>query len=156
MLFLLVILAECSGKKSAFDMFDAPHHEAELKQIGELMKDNPASAFDSVRKYENEVKQWSFADRNEWRLRFVESAYKSRQPMDDCPDLDKVTLFYDSLSLLFPDDEALLDLQARAYYYKGVVSSMQNDDLEATRSFLKVLTLMQTDESTLEDSDNER
>ena len=156
MLFLLVILAGCSDKKSAFDMLNAPHHEAELKQIVELMQDSPAAAFDSVRKYESVVKQWSVADRNEWRLRFVESAYKSRQPMDDCPDLNKVTLFYDSLSMLFPDDEVLLDLQARTYYYKGVVSSMQNDDLEATRSFLKVLTLMQTDESKSEDPDDER
>ena len=156
LLFLLVILAGCSGKKSAFDVLDAPHHDAELRQIDQLMQDNPVAAFDSVKKFENEVERWSVADRNEWRLRYVESAYKSRQPMDDCLDLDKVAFYYDSLSTLFPNDETLLDLQARAYYYKGVVSSMQNNDLEATRSFLQVLSLIQNHESDFEDAHNER
>lgn len=156
LLFLLVILTECSDKKSAFDVLDAPHHEVELLQIGELMQDNPAAAFDSVKKFENEVERWPVADRNEWRLRYVESAYKTHQPMDDDLDLDKVTFYYDSLSTLFPNDETLHDLQARAYYYKGVVSSMQNNDLEASHSFLQVLTLIQNHESDFEDANDER
>lgn len=156
LLFLLVILAGCSGKKSAFDVLDAPHHKTVLKQIGELMQDNPEMAFDSVVKYENEAENWSVADRNEWRLRYVESAYKTRQPMDSCPDLVEVVSFYDSLSLLFPEDDALLDLQAHAYYYKGVISSMHNNDLEATRSFLQVLSLVQTDDSDFEGFDDVR
>ena len=82
LLFLLVILAGCSGKKSAFDVLDAPHHDAELRQIVELMQDDPEMAFDSVVKYENVAENWSVADRNEWRLRYVESAYKTRQPLE--------------------------------------------------------------------------
>ena len=156
LLFLLVILAGCSGKKSAFDVLDAPHHEAELRQIGELMQDHPTAAFDSVKKFENEIEHWSVADRNEWRLRYVESAYKSRQSLDNCPDLDKVAFYYDSLSTLFPNDETLLDLQARAYYYKGVVSSMQNNDLDATRSFLQVLNLVRNDDSNLKEAYKKR
>ena len=156
LLFLLVILAGCSGKKSAFDVLDAPHHDAELRQIAELMQDNPEMAFDSVVKYENVAENWSVADRNEWRLRYVESAYKTRQPLDSCPDLEEVALYYDSLSLLFPEDEALLGLQARAYYYKGVMASMQNEDLEATRSFLHVLSLMEKNDPNQGNADDKR
>lgn len=156
LLFLLVILAGCSGKKSAFDVLDTPHHDAELRQIAELMQDNPEMAFDSVVKYENVVENWSVADRNEWHLRYVESAYKTRQPLESCPDLEEVALYYDSLSLLFPEDEALLGLQARAYYYKGVMASMQNEDLVATRSFLHVLSLMEKNDPNQEDADDER
>ena len=156
LLFLLVILAGCSGKKSAFDVLDAPHHDAELRQIAELMQDNPEMAFDSVVKYENVVENWSVADHNEWHLRYVESAYKTRQPLDSCPDLEEVALFYDSLSLLFPEDEVLLGLQARAYYYKGVMASMQNEDLEATRSFLHVLSLMEKNDLNQGSADDKR
>lgn len=156
LLFLLVILAGCSGKKSAFDVLDAPHHDAELRQIAELMQDNPEMAFDSVVKYENVAENWSVADRNEWHLRYVESAYKTRQLLDSCPDLEEVAQYYDSLSLLFPEDETLLGLQARAYYYKGVMASMQNEDLEATRSFLHVLSLMEKNDQNQGNADDKR
>ena len=156
LLFLLVILAGCSGKKSAFDVLDAPHHNVELKQIGELMQDNPEVAFDSVLKFEKAIEKWSVADRNEWHLRYVEATYKTRRPLDSCPDLEKVAMYYDSLSLLFPEDETLLDLQAHAYYYKGVMSSMQNEDLEATHSFLHVLSLQEKDDPSLKKNNDKR
>lgn len=156
LLFLLVILAGCSDKKSAFDVIDAPHHRYELAAIAGMMQDDPEAAYDSIVKYEEAAANWSAADRNEWNLRYVEAAFKTRQLTEECPDMKTVAGYYDSLAVLYPQDKAVRDLQSLSYYYKGVVSSIQNDDLEAVRSFLHVLSMVQSDEGDVQDDKDVR
>lgn len=132
-------LMGCKGKKNAFDSLDAPRHHDELQRVTKLMYDDPQSALDSIVKWESPSESWSVSDRYEWCLRYVEALFKTRQLTEESPDLGPVVRYYDSLSLLFPEDEEVRNLQAHAYYYKGVTLTKRKEDAEATSCFLAAL-----------------
>lgn len=140
--FLLVVLGGCSHEKPAFEVVKAPHHALELRGVSTLMNENPQQALDSVLSLQDSVSKWSEADRNEFLVLYVEALFKNLVLEKDAADLRPAVVYYDSLSEIFPDDEDLNMLRARAYYYEGVLATFRDEDLDAVRCFLQTLNLL--------------
>lgn len=136
----VALLCGCSKVESPFSELASPHHLNEMKHIETLMDRDPRSALDSLAslRLAAESESWMPLDANELLLREVQASYKCHALSDDSPDLAPVVRFYDSLALIYPDDQQLLFLQANAYYYKGVKC---NDDVSAFAHFQKAFEL---------------
>lgn len=141
---LSVLLGACTGKRSAFSVTDAPHHFKELKAVEALLETNPEKAMDSVNALNRKALQSPFTelDYNELLLREVQAQYKNRCLSEQSPDLTQVIAFFDSLSVVYPNDDDLLFVLANAYYYKGVQWSFANEDVSAFTHYLKALHVM--------------
>ncbi len=136
------VLCACMRQESAFTEAKAPLHFDELKTIEGLLETNPEVALDSVNALKARTTLLTPMDDNELRLREVQAQYKNRCLTDDSPDLAPVVAFYDSLSLLYPDDADLQYLLANTYYYKGVQLAFANDDVTAFKHYLKTVDVM--------------
>lgn len=140
---LLLFSIGCKEDGKALSKMESPHHFAELKEVSDHMETDPEVAFGRLMQWTDSLVSWSVSDRYEWQLFCVEALFKTHRLTDDCPDLSPVVAFYDSLSLLYPKDKVLCDLQAHAYYYKGVTLSARKEDAEAVRCYLSALRSME-------------
>lgn len=138
------VLCACTRQKPALVEANAPRHFKELKAIEGLLESDPEMALDSVKALKEKAQKTSFtdADGNELRLREVQAQYKTRCLTEDSPDLSPVIAFYDSLTVLFPNDADLQYLLANTYYYKGVQLAFANDDVNAFSHYLKAMQVM--------------
>lgn len=145
-LLLAVLFCACPGGKTPFSHHDAPLHFKELKTIETLLETEPTQALDSVNALQATFDKASITplDYNELLLREVQAQYKNRTLSETSPDLAPVIRFYDSLSVLFPENAELQYLLANAYYYKGVESAFANEDVAAFSCYLQALGVMKT------------
>lgn len=145
---LAALLASCSKTHPVFTEESAPLHFKALKTIETLLETNPQTASDSLDALKKNLgnQDITLLDANELLLREVQADYKNRRITEQSPDLVPVIAFYDSLTILSPNESELQHLLANSYYYKGVEYAFADDDVEAFRNYLDALSVMKTQE----------
>lgn len=148
LLMLATLFGACQSERSPFSSTNAPLHNTALKSIEVLLETQPEMALDSLKTLKESVQNKSITplDANELLLREVQAHYKNRCLAEQSPDLRPVIAFYDSLAILFPNDDELQYLRANTYYYKGVECAFADDDVEAFRNYLSALAVMESRE----------
>lgn len=144
-LFLLCVALFCAcSKKSAFTEKNAPLHFNELRAVEALMETDPVKAMDSISGLAATLSESSVTplDDIEMQLRMVQAQYKNRCLTEQSLDLSPIVAFYDSLSVVYPEDADLQYLRANAYYYKGVQWTFANEDVNAFKHYMKALEVM--------------
>lgn len=143
-LLIMNMIVSCSPKKHAFSEKQTPHHFSELKHAGNLLqhhREQALSYLDSLL-FAQIPQNWNEIEQHEFHVLLVEAQYKNGVLQDSSPDLHSAVAFFDSLSLVFPDDETLRFVQANAHYYLGTNDRFQHKDVEAASDFVKALLLM--------------
>lgn len=108
------------------------------------MVDHPAQALAYLDSLHSALvtQTWDEIEQQEFHVLQVEAQYKNGALSNSSPDLHSAVAFFDSLSKLCPEDDALRFLQVKAHYYRGVNHRFQHKDVDAASDFVDALVLM--------------
>ena len=155
---ILAVCCSCLRKQSAFDVNQTPHHFKELKEIRTLMGEHPDQALLRLNALENTdaTRDWSETEQHELGILLTEALFKTGKLDEQMRSLAPAVAFFDSLAILFPQDETLAFVRANAYYYLGVENSFQQQDVQAASDFVTALNTAYSIGPNLEDAQQTR
>ena len=143
--FLLIIvlcsfLTSCS-KFNLFPQVETPYHHGILREISDTISNHPKEALKLLNNIDKPIvdNDFSVQEYHEYQILLSEALYKNYYNQTNHNEVVNACSFFDSLSLLHPENIEITFLFSKALYYKATGFEEQEKNNESFKSFLKSL-----------------
>lgn len=144
--FFLLIIALCSfftscSKFNLFPQTETHYHHGILKEISDTITNYPEEALTLLNNIDKPIIDNDFSEQeyHEYQILLSEALYKNYHAQTNHNEIVNACSYFDSLSVLYPQNTEITFLFSKALYYKAVGFEELDKTKEAFNSYLKSL-----------------
>lgn len=130
----------CS-KINLFPQAETPYHHGILKEISDTITNHPEKALTLLNNIDKPIIDNDFSEQeyHEYQILLSEALYKNYHAQTNHNEIINACSYFDSLSVLYPQNMEITFLLSKALYYKAVGFEELDKTKEAFNSYLKSL-----------------
>lgn len=139
LIIISILFISCS-KANIFSKEEAPYHHGILKEINDTITDNPAEALSMLNNISDTTRNnFSEQEYYEYHILLEEAHYKNFQLQENYNIIAKACNYFDSLTLIYPQNTDVLFLSSKALYYNAVGYEEKEENKNAFKKYLESL-----------------
>ena len=144
LIFLSILFLTSCSKVSLHSKTETPYHYGILKTINDTITDYPEKALELIKGISSPIIENDFCELeyHEYQILLSEANYKNYYNQTNHDEVVNASIYFDSLTSLYPKDSKITFLTSKAFYYKAVGLEELEKTKEAFKSYLKSLEIL--------------